>query len=398
MKRKILSILLSLTLLTALFIPSFSASAAQAPYNLNGYYYSNLTSNGQEAYRRICDAIVDTKSKDFPDTIQVPTITKSELYNIAQAVCWDNPEFFNLNYYNTYLQEANGKGTTVVPDWTYSKTDYQKELAIMRSKADQYLKNAPKNGSDYDKELYVHDKIIEIGTYPDSDTQYSDSSNLEGDYYYQTAISMLKDGKGVCESYSLAAEYLLNKLGVKCYPVGGFGSNDGGQQNGGNHTWCVVYLNGKQFVTDLLWDEVSGSDDKSIYAKEAQHVYFNLPYSKYGLTHWNEKAIDTMGANTTIDSYYQRNGCYYKDWNTAQSALPNLIAKNWNAGKKIAEFQFASNSGYQEAVKNLFQNNQMERMIQEANREVKGKKLSTGNYSYSLFDWNNTIVVRLIAQ
>lgn len=398
MKKKILSLLLSLALVTALFIPSFSVYAAETPYNVNGYYYSNLSTNGQEAYRRICEAIVDTKSKDFPETIKVPTITKSELYNIAQAVCWDNPEFFNLNYYNTYLQEANGRGTTVVPDWTYKKSEYQSALSTMRSKAAQYLKNAPRKGSDYDKELYVHDKIIEIGSYPDSDTQYSDSSNLEGDYYYQTAISMLKDGKGVCESYSLAMEYLLNQLGVRCYPVGGYGSSDGGQQNGGNHAWCVVYLNNKPFVTDLLWDEVSGNNDKSIYAKDAQHVFFNLPYSKYGLTHWNEKAIDTMGANTSIDSYYQRTGSYYKDWTEAKEALPKLIAKSWNSGKKIAEFQFASQSAYQQAVKQLFGKNEMDDLISQANKSIKGKKLSPGNYTYTLYEWNNTIVVRLISQ
>lgn len=398
MKQKFLSLLLSLTLVTALFIPALSVSAASAPYNLDGYYYSNLSENGKEAYRRICDAIVDTKSKDFPETIKVPTITKSELYNIAQAVCWDNPEFFNINYYNTYLRESNGRGTTVVPDWTYKKSEYQTALSTMRSKADQYLKKAPKNGSDYDKELYVHDKIIEIGSYPDSDTQYSDASNLEGDYYYQTAVSMLKDGKGVCESYSLAMEYLLNKLGVKCYPVGGFGSTDGGQQNGGAHAWCVVYLDGKPFVTDLLWDEVSGNLEKSIYAKDAQHVFFNLPYSKYGLTHWNEKSIDTMGANTTIDSYYQRTGSYYKDWKAAQDALPKLIAKNWNSGKKIVEFQFANQSAYETAVKQLFDKDQMDVLIQEANRSIKGKKLSSGNYTYNRYDWNYTLVVRLIAQ
>lgn len=397
MKKKFLSLLLSLAILTALFIPSFSVYAASAPYNLNGYYYSNLSNNGQEAYRRICDAIVDTSSKEFPETIKVPTITKAELYDIAQAVCWDNPEFFNLNYYNTYLQEPNGRGTTVVPDWTYKKSEYQSALSTMRNKANQYLKNAPKNGTEYEKELYVHDKIIEIGSYPDSDTQYSDSSNIEGDYYYQTAISMLKDGKGVCESYSLAMEYLLNKLGVKCYPVGGYGSSDGGQQNGGNHAWCVVYLKGKPFVTDALWDEVSGNKEKSIYAKEAQHVFFNLPYSKYGLTHWNEKTVDTMGANTTIDSYYQRTGCYYKDWAAAEQALPKLIAKNWNAGRKIAEFQFASQSAYQKAVKELFQNDKLDGLVKEANRAVKGKKISTGNYTYNFYEWNNTLVIRFIS-
>ena len=395
MKRTILSILLALTLLLTMAIPAVAAETK--PAYRTGYYYENLTTEGKEAYRALCEAITEPEM-EFPDRIVVAdAITDSELEDVAQAVCWDNPEFFMINYYNTYLAEPFGKGRTIVPSWTSTKEEYLKDLQTMRTAAASYLKGAPKKGSDYEKELYIHDAIIRDASYPDTDTQYTDSSSIEGDYYYQTAFSIFKDHMGVCEAYSLAASYLLTELGVKCYPVAGIGSSDGGQINAGNHAWNVVYLNGQPYVTDFLWNEVS-SDDKSIYSKDAVHIFFNLPISQSGLTHWNEHYVDTYRANTSTQSYYQRTGSYYSSWKDARAALPKLTASSWKHGRHVVEFQFTNDAAYKQALKELFDKEKMGVVIQEANRQISGKKISAGNYSYGKTDWNRVIVVKLVEE
>ena len=51
----------------------------------------------------------------------------------------------------------------------------------------------------------------------------------------------------VCQGYTLAYKFLLNKLGVQSYACA---------SNGLNHVWNIVYLNGEKYHVDLTWDDI----------------------------------------------------------------------------------------------------------------------------------------------
>ncbi len=89
--------------------------------------------------------------------------------------------------------------------------------------------------SDYDKALILHDYLI---TFADYDT---------GSEYKHTAEGVLLHGGGVCQSYTLAYQMLLNAAGI---------TND--TETGDDHIWNMVMLNGNWYHIDCTWDDPVG--------------------------------------------------------------------------------------------------------------------------------------------
>lgn len=93
----------------------------------------------------------------------------------------------------------------------------------------------------YEKVLSLHDYLIlnckydyenlKAGTLPDS---------------AHTAYGALVNGKAVCDGYTEAFLYLMNKIGVPCRIV---------RSKAMNHTWNVVQLDGKWYHVDVTYDD-----------------------------------------------------------------------------------------------------------------------------------------------
>ena len=75
--------------------------------------------------------------------------------------------------------------------------------------------------TDFEKALWMHDRILERGDY-----DYS--------YSYCSAEGVLARGEGTCESYHRAYEKLLNKMGIQT-----------GRITGNGHVWTAVKMDGK---------------------------------------------------------------------------------------------------------------------------------------------------------
>lgn len=87
------------------------------------------------------------------------------------------------------------------------------------------------NMSDYEKALALHDWLI---------------MNADYDYTYSnyTASGVLLEGKGVCQSYALAYQLLLNEVGIpNCL------------EHGKNHVWNMIELDGEWYHVDVTWDD-----------------------------------------------------------------------------------------------------------------------------------------------
>lgn len=66
--------------------------------------------------------------------------------------------------------------------------------------------------SDYEKELYLHDKIVQIVTYNES----ANAHNAYGAFF---------DGVAVCEGNAEAFQVLLHRVGIRSYLVEGASIN-----------------------------------------------------------------------------------------------------------------------------------------------------------------------------
>ena len=94
--------------------------------------------------------------------------------------------------------------------------------------------------SDYDKALVLHDYLI---TFADYDTTAADRFQPE---------DVLLHGGGVCQSYTMAYQMLLNAVGI---------TND--TETGTDHIWNMIQLGGKWYHIDCTWDDPTGGGNEN---------------------------------------------------------------------------------------------------------------------------------------
>ena len=117
--------------------------------------------------------------------------------------------------------------------------------------------------SEYEKELAVHDWLVEWGSY---DRTVYDNPNHSGRTGYRDPWGMLVGGYGNCLGYSSTFQLLMDLSGVECITVVGaaFGSQE-------DHAWNMVKLDGEWYCVDVTWDDPTGAAKNG-----SHHRYFNV--------------------------------------------------------------------------------------------------------------------------
>jgi transglutaminase/protease-like cytokinesis protein 3 len=90
--------------------------------------------------------------------------------------------------------------------------------------------------SDYEKEKYVHNALLEL-------IEYDEEAEMN-----QNAYGAIVDGRCVCAGYSRAFQYILNELQIPVYYVTGISQET-------DHAWNIVRIGGKYYNVDLTWDD-----------------------------------------------------------------------------------------------------------------------------------------------
>lgn len=216
---------------------------------------------------------------------EIPVPKSSELVSTSLTkVIEENPRF--LTYVRPVLKEVRTEADGTVVAIPHYDTHLKPYL-------NRFLAGAPKHGSDYDKELYVHDKLADLITYQKGQHTLDDA---------------LIRHRADCQAYSRMMMVCLDFLGVRCREISG--------DAGGSHRWNVVTLNGKNYMTDATWDDLDDGDP-------ATHRYFNLskdqmaesrdPYDPYRDA-WNT-------CRYTDQNYYARSGLLCSSLGEAVKAM-----------------------------------------------------------------------------
>lgn len=207
-------------------------------------------------YLKIYDRLLEMAENFTVDKVSLPTnqkITHDEAWLVTAAFYSDYPELFWARpsfWYN--------KNTMLCSEiqLNYNSHIYNlnTELPLFLETAETILAGMP-TGSDYEKELYLHDALIKKVTYT--------YSKLEEQNGYTTLV----EGKGVCAEYAFALQYLLMRAGIQSYYVVGYA--------GENHAWNLAKIDGEWYYVDATWDDpLTGSGSDSAYSPF--HTYFNL--------------------------------------------------------------------------------------------------------------------------
>lgn len=172
---------------------------------------------------------------------------------------------FSVKYYNTLEEEK-----------------------FIDSEVSRILKAIIKpNMSEFEKVRAVHDYIVNNTTYTKNTKKTPHS-----------AYTVFKEGKGVCQGYTLAAYRLLDALGIENYYVVG---KSMGKTSWGAHCWSLVKIGGKYYNMDITKDDPLVTDGNDILS----YKYFLVSDKKFSQTH---KANRDVLPKATDSKYEILNG------------------------------------------------------------------------------------------
>lgn len=214
-------------------------------------FYNMLDACSQTIYRQIY-ANASALNASFTPASEVNT---QSLGTIFEAVYNDHPELFWLDNSYSYKYLSDGSCAEITLNFNETANNLESAKQLFEAKAEALLQPARALGSDYEKELYVHDALI-------AGTDYQIGAPLN-----QSAYSALANGRTVCSGYARAFQYLMQKLGIPCYLTTGYSRQ--------NHAWNIVKLGDGYYNVDPTWDDV----DSGIYD------FFNKTDREFQSTH-----------------------------------------------------------------------------------------------------------------
>ena len=165
-------------------------------------------------------------------------------------------------------------------DWSGLAPEDQAILDICREVIETAV---PSGGSEYDKELAVHDWMIEHAGYDNN--RLSQLPDFEENPNNDNPYGFLADGKGICLGYTTTFQLFMDLLGIECITVEGaaFGGTE-------EHAWNQVRLDGEWYCVDTTWDDPTTGSPVS---EPTAHRYFNVTseYMRDTDHQWDEDSV-----------------------------------------------------------------------------------------------------------
>ncbi len=193
----------------------------------------------------------------------------------------DNARYFYVDTEYKYAS-ISGYVTTFYP--TYIGDYTAEDSAAFEEKADLALAGVDSGWNDEQKILYIHDWLV---------------THIEYDYSLSgyNAYNALVEGSAVCQGYTLAFDYLMQRLDIESDFIG---------SDKLNHCWNMVSAGGSRYFVDTTWDD---SRDYRLYCS---HENFLVSGKRlYANSHASKDWVDSLGENvssaltdTSYDGFY----------------------------------------------------------------------------------------------
>ena len=292
---------------------------------LSRYGYSTLQSMRDDTLLQVYAQLLWIASNYLTDAyflIDKATISTEEAELVTQAFYADWPEIFWARPVYTMPYEGaevcDGVGF-VYNEHAFSAAQLEQlesgetldgKSALLEQNQTKFLDAAGEliyggkypSGGDYDKELYLHDRLLAHVTYDDA---YLNEQN---------AYTAIVEGKAVCAGYAFAFQYLLMRNEIESYyVVGTAGVDKAGKPVG--HAWNIAKISGVWYYVDPTWDD---SDDE--YAP--YHAYFNLDTDLLTRDH----VLDPYPYNVTLPQCNEHRWFYHRYNGTEVFAGDNDLA------------------------------------------------------------------------
>lgn len=242
-----------------------------------------------KAYKAITDGVANMEESISLNSAGITTDEISLVFNYYRN---DHPEHFWLGTAYSYSYSGNTvlslKPMTSkqegAPAYLLSKSEKAQAQTKWDAAVEKYLSLINKSMSEYDRELILHDALVNDCTY-----------NKNGGDFIHSAYGALVQKVAVCDGYSRAFAYLLRQAGIECTIAHGSSRGEG-------HAWNMAKINGSWYHVDITWaDPVSSTP--SLY-----HAYFNVTEERIKEDHTIDSSQNPLPAATaTAENYHTKN-------------------------------------------------------------------------------------------
>ena len=269
------------------------------PYSMK----SALTQEQVNVYNRL---IYDIER--FELKFELENVTQEDFTRAYYAVLDDHPEYFWLGKNFSCRITTTGSYSVIVAEPVVMSGTIE-EIKVMQKEleadVDRIISSAPKNGSSYDKVLYLHDYIIDNTSYDNGAVEIIDSGETDTVLNATKSYGCIVEKKAICSGYAAAFQLLCSRLGISCYLVSGTRISESGP-----HQWNFLELDGEYYYMDVTWDDPVRADGQSVRSYE----YFLISGDDLALTHKldNERSLPECSGKR--NNYYIRNGLYFEEY------------------------------------------------------------------------------------
>lgn len=350
--------------------PSLARSSAGVdPYfeiiTVERYGRSKLEKMSKKAiYLDIYDTLLLMASSNFQGVLETPkgtTIYSSDAALAINAFYADYPELFWARPTYYYYKANPNLCAGIAFEYNSHYKNLNKELPLFLETANNILAGMP-TGSDYEKELYLHDALIKKVTYT--------YSKLEEQNGYTTLV----EGKGVCAGYAFALQYLLMRAGIQSYYVVGYARE--------NHAWNLAKIDGEWYYVDATWDDplYNGSDDPY----SPYYSYFNITTNKLKEDHTPSGTpynVPLENCTATAANYYTVNS--HLIVSTEDASLPGKVANLLRRNNGIIRL-YVTDDDTDNTVWQWYQDN---------NSNIASAMEAYGQYQYGYWCFNHEVVL-----
>lgn len=169
-------------------------------------------------------------------------ISEDYIEDIYSSILCENPQLFYVSSLVVDVSSKNPEGTlfSLRPTYIFDIEEIPDIITQFEQRADYFLSNIDENASDFCKCRCLHDLIALNCKYCQSE------DNGASTPYVYTAYGAIVAGEAYCEGYTLAYNYLLDRLGI---------NNEYVQSLEVNHAWSLVEIDGDYYHVDIAYDD-----------------------------------------------------------------------------------------------------------------------------------------------
>ena len=240
------------------------------------YLYEILYSCDSNYYQRV-KYYIDENNYKYDYFMQIDlaaagyTPSLSEIRNIYELFTTEYGELFVMP--GLFIRSVKDDVVLDVGfQYAYDINKVQQMRSEIDEKVNLFIETLGSSLSDLEKVLLTHDYIAQNAI-------YQPVKSLIGNPEYHTLYSAIVDGVTVCQGYTLAMCYILNKLGIDCVAC---------ICHKIKHVWNCVKVDGKWYHVDLTWDDMDGTD-----------ININEKYSYIRYSNFLLSSTDTLKRKNT---------------------------------------------------------------------------------------------------